>query len=132
MESLRTGGSTRNPESSQQIGSFFLGILVGLALLALGFALLVWNESQAVKAFKSLDEGFNIVVSLKNIDEVNQDNKGKLVHLIGALSTDKPRNPPPKLLHDASIAPQASEIILLFVSTAIISAHEVLAVSKQL
>ncbi|KAL3853723.1 hypothetical protein ACJMK2_017241 [Sinanodonta woodiana] len=89
MDNQKADTSTSNAGISQRIGNFFFGILLGLALLAFGFALLVWNEGHAVKAFKSLDEGLNIVISLKNIDEVDQENNGKLVHLIGPLGTDK-------------------------------------------
>ncbi|KAL3853724.1 hypothetical protein ACJMK2_017242 [Sinanodonta woodiana] len=88
MDSHRTTTYRRNPGFLERIGSSLVGILVGLALLLIASALLFWNEGRAVQTAKSLDEGMNMVVSLKTIDVASRDNNGKLVHLIGPLRTD--------------------------------------------
>lgn len=79
----------QNPGFLQRIGSSLAGVLVGLALLVLASGLLFWNEGRAVQTAKSLDEGLNMVVTIQNTQVVSMENNGKLVHLIGDLTTDK-------------------------------------------
>lgn len=66
-----------------------MGILVGLALILIGCALLFWNEGRAVQTAKSLDEGLRLAVSVPNPNLISVENNGKLVHVVGPLATDK-------------------------------------------
>ncbi|MHB8810942.1 MAG: TMEM43 family protein [Desulfobulbaceae bacterium] len=76
-----------------RIGNAFKGILVGLILVAIAFALLFWNEGRAVKRYKTLQEGGGAVISVA-ADTVDPGNQGKLVHLTGkALSNETLTDP---------------------------------------
>lgn len=69
-----------------RIGNAFKGILVGLILVGIAFALLFWNEGRAVKRYKTLQEGGSAVISVA-ADTVDPGNQGKLVHLTGKADT---------------------------------------------
>ncbi|NXV07672.1 TMM43 protein, partial [Cettia cetti] len=66
------------------------GMLIGLVTFLLAFYVLFTNEGRALRTAKSLDEGLSLVVPLDNIHSISQQNEGRLVHLVGALSTTKP------------------------------------------
>lgn len=64
-------------------------ILPGLLLFGAAFPLLFWNESNAVKTAKGLEEASTKVISVPS-DEVLPANNGKLVHVTGfAKAQDK-------------------------------------------
>jgi len=71
-----------------RIGSSIKGIIFGLIFFLGAFILLFWNEGRAVKRYKLLKEGKNIVVSVdaNNVDSLNE---GKLVHISGVATTDE-------------------------------------------
>jgi len=71
-----------------RLGGAVKGILFGLILIAVSFALLFWNEGRAVKRQKALEEGEGKVVSV-SADKVDPANEGKLVHLSGQATTDE-------------------------------------------
>lgn len=79
----------RNPGFLERVGGSLVAILVGLVLILVGSALLFWNEGRAVQTAKSLDEGLRLAVSVPNPQVISVENNGKLVHLVGPLSTDK-------------------------------------------
>lgn len=63
------------------------GILVGLALFIGGTILLWWNEGNSVKTTKAIKEAQSVAVNLENIDSVNPEFEGKLVHATGTAMT---------------------------------------------
>uniref|UniRef100_A0A672V217 Transmembrane protein 43 n=1 Tax=Strigops habroptila TaxID=2489341 RepID=A0A672V217_STRHB len=65
------------------------GMLMGLVTFLLAFYLLFTNEGRALRTARSLDEGLSLVIPLGSIHSVSQENEGRLVHLVGALSTSK-------------------------------------------
>ncbi|HYM62197.1 MAG TPA: TMEM43 family protein [Thermoanaerobaculia bacterium] len=64
-------------------------VLFGGILFIVSFPLLFWNEGRAVRTARSLTEGLGAVVSVP-VDAVAPGNEGKLVHVSGAVKTDKP------------------------------------------
>ena len=69
-----------------RIGSSIKGVFTGIILILIAIGLLFWNEGRTVKMKKALNEGQSAVVEA-NIDEVNSDQEGKLIHLSGQLET---------------------------------------------
>lgn len=69
-----------------RIGDAIKGILFGLALFAISFPVLFWNEGRAVKQYRTLKEGAGAVVSV-TADKVDPANEGKLVHVSGPATT---------------------------------------------
>lgn len=65
-------------------------LLIGIAFFVSSAALLVWNEGHAVQTSQSLDEGYDLVVSLPTADLVMPENDGKVVHVSGQLSAFPP------------------------------------------
>ncbi|XP_043934536.1 transmembrane protein 43 isoform X2 [Protopterus annectens] len=63
---------------------------IGVLMFALSFYLLFSNEGRALQTANSLNEGLSLVVSLEDVNFVNQQIDGKLVHLTGPLRTSKP------------------------------------------
>ncbi len=70
-----------------RLGSSIKGVLVGLALFVAGFPFLFWNEGNAVKTAKAIDEGEGACVSLESNEKVDPEMEGKLVHLTGKADT---------------------------------------------
>jgi hypothetical protein len=70
----------------QRLGGAFSGVLVGLLLFVAAFPLLFWNEGRAVKTYKSLAEGEQLVASVTT-GEVDRGNEGRLIHLSGTADT---------------------------------------------
>lgn len=75
-----------------RLGNSLKGILLGLALFAIGVWLIAWNEGRAVKTAKGLQEGAASVVSVE-AGSLDKTNEGRLVHLIGLATS-------PELLKD--------------------------------
>ncbi|RRC99125.1 TMEM43 family protein [Prevotella sp. OH937_COT-195] len=63
------------------------GIFGGIALFLAGTALLWWNEGEAVANAKLLDEVSENAVDMENINNVNSDFNGLLVHATGDAKT---------------------------------------------
>ncbi|KAM9326283.1 transmembrane protein 43 [Gastrophryne carolinensis] len=66
------------------------GMLVGFIAFCLSFYLLFTNEGRAVRTAASLDEGLSVVVSIGNIQRLDPQHEGKLVHVSGILQTSAP------------------------------------------
>src|SRR5687767_13646847 len=64
-------------------------VLVGLIFFVLAFPLLWWNEGRAVRTARSLSEGAGSIVSAP-ADSIDASKEGKLVHMTGPVSTEKP------------------------------------------
>lgn len=71
-----------------RLGGAFVGIPIGLILIAGALFLLFWNEGRAVQVVKGLAEGKATVVSI-DPSRVDPGTEGKLVHATGGLSTDE-------------------------------------------
>ena len=70
-----------------RLGGSIRGILFGIAMFIAGFPLLFWNEGDAVKTAKAIDEGEGACVSLDSNAKVDPEMNGKLVHLTGKADT---------------------------------------------
>lgn len=79
---------TRTGFGSRIVGSF-VGVLIGFLLLVVSVVLLYWNEGRAVQAARALQEGERSVVELQ-AEQVNPSLEGKLVHVIGPMTTSAP------------------------------------------
>ncbi len=72
---------------SSRLGESLRGIIVGLILVVVSFALLFWNEDRAVTRHRSLQETSQAVISVSS-DSIDQEHSGKLIHLTGKAETD--------------------------------------------
>jgi len=72
-----------------RIGSSFVGVPIGLGLIAGGVALQWWNESRMVSTQAALDEAGSNALTIGNADAmcIEERNEGKLVHTYGQVTT---------------------------------------------
>lgn len=84
---------TTKQSYGNRVKNSFSGIGGGIILFILGTVLLWWNEGRAVKTTKALNEGQNVCIEMPDINTVNPEFEGKLVHTSGvAASTDSLRD----------------------------------------
>lgn len=76
-----------------RIGQSIVGVFIGILLVLAAIVLLYWNEGRAVEAMSALNQGLHQVVEVSP-DAVLLANDGKLVHLIGRVSTATPARDP--------------------------------------
>jgi hypothetical protein len=76
-----------------RLGGSITGMLFGIVLLPISVILLYWNEGRAVDAMMALDQGARQVVEVR-ADRVDDGADGKLVHLSGAMATDRAARDP--------------------------------------
>ncbi|HTR86706.1 MAG TPA: TMEM43 family protein [Reyranella sp.] len=90
-DSSSTDEVTETTETSwlQRLGQAFVGIVIGLILVVVACGLLFWNEGRAVKTARSLTEGAGLVQSVA-ADKVDPAHEGKLIHVSGPLTSDRP------------------------------------------
>lgn len=69
-----------------RIGASIKGVLAGLLAVVISVPLLFWNEGEAVRAIKALEEGEGAVVSVA-ADKVDAANEKRLVHMTGTATT---------------------------------------------
>jgi hypothetical protein len=77
----------------RRIGQSIAGVFIGILLVPVAIVLLYWNEGRAVEAISALNQGLRQVVEATP-DAVLSANDGKLVHLIGQVSTTMPARDP--------------------------------------
>ena len=70
-----------------RLGSSIKGVLVGGLMFLAGFPVLFWNEGNAVKTARAIDEGEGACVSLESNAAIDQEMNGKLVHMSGKADT---------------------------------------------
>lgn len=70
-----------------RVGNSFRGIFGGFIIFIAGTALLWWNEGRVVKTDKMLNEAQGVTIELENIDRINPEMDGKLVHATGFANT---------------------------------------------
>lgn len=71
----------------ERLGNSLKGIVTGFVLFIIGTVVLFWNEGNFVKTKKALKEGQSNVVALGDINSINNDLNGKLVHASGLADT---------------------------------------------
>ncbi len=69
-----------------RLANSVLGVLFGFLIYLGMFVLLFWNEGRAVKTHQDLEEGKHRVVEAP-VDRVDAQFEGKLVHMVGPIST---------------------------------------------
>ncbi len=69
-----------------RIGGAIKGVLFGLVLFVLSFAVLGYNEYNFVQVYKSLKEAQGVTISVE-ADSVEAANEGALIHLSGKATT---------------------------------------------
>ncbi len=72
-----------------RMGHSIAGVFIGILLVPAAIALLYWNEGRTVAAISALNQGLHRVVEVTP-DAVLPANDGKLVHLIGPVTTTTP------------------------------------------
>lgn len=76
-----------------RLGQAVFGVLVGLIFVVVSIGVLFWNEGRAIRTAQGLAEGAGIVRSV-SADSVDRSNDGRLIHVIGMLSTAGPVSDP--------------------------------------
>lgn len=72
-----------------KVKNSFSGIGSGLLLIVIGTVLLWWNEGRAIKTTKALNEGEKVCIEMPDINTINPEFEGKLIHATGtAVSLD--------------------------------------------
>lgn len=67
----------------------FVAALVGILLVPGSMALQAWNEYRTIHRTRGLNEAEEIVVPIDDVEVVNQELNGKLVHLAGEAITEQ-------------------------------------------
>lgn len=78
--------TTTNSYGSR-LGKSFGGIGTGFLMFLAGTALLWWNEGRAVKTDKMLNEAQGVTVEMEDINRIDQELEGKLIHATGLATT---------------------------------------------
>ena len=76
-----------------RLGNAVGGVVIGLILVAAATILLFWNEGRSVRRYQTLDAGQKAVISIA-ADSVDPHYEGRLVHLSGEVTTNKPLQDP--------------------------------------
>lgn len=79
---------TTKTSYGQRLGSSFRGIGSGFLLLIVGTVLLWWNEGRAVKTARMLNRAEKVAIEMPDINSVNPEFDGKLVHATGKVATN--------------------------------------------
>ncbi|MGD9950158.1 MAG: TMEM43 family protein [Desulfobulbus sp.] len=71
-----------------RLGGSLKGIVIGLLLICVGIAALLWNEGRAVDRARALEEGAGQIVTIE-ADRIDPAYEGRLVHLSGNATTQE-------------------------------------------
>lgn len=71
-----------------RVKNSFGGIGTGFALFLIGTCLLWWNEGNAVKNAKALEEAQGVAVHVDNVDDFDPSLVGQLIHATAETATD--------------------------------------------
>ncbi len=72
-----------------RLGGSIKGVFVGLALFVVGFPVIFWNEGNAVRTMKALEEGEGACVAVESVEKVDPALEGRLVYANGKAETDE-------------------------------------------
>ena len=67
----------------------FKGVGMGFVMLIAGTVLLFWNEGRTVKTTKMLKEAQGVCVELGDVNQINGELDGKMIHATGFATTDE-------------------------------------------
>lgn len=70
-----------------RFGSAFGALFLAIILFLASFALILWNEKQAVEESWRLNEGGRLILPLQ-ADQPDAENNGQLIHMSGAVTTN--------------------------------------------
>lgn len=71
----------------QNIGNSFKGIFTGILLVIAGTIAIFWNENRAIKTYKAINRTQDVCVEMPDINTVNAEFNGKVVHATGIATT---------------------------------------------
>jgi len=91
-----------------RLGDSLKAMLMGPLLVLLAIGVLIWNEGNAVKMHRSLEEALARTTSLANINVIDPQYQNRLVHIVGKAVTDD-------TVHDdlLGVTPTLSKILKL-------------------
>ena len=72
-----------------RLGQALGGVLIGILAILGSIVLLFWNEGRAIKTAQGLTEGAGIVRSVSP-EHIDSGNNGRLIHVVGNLTTGGP------------------------------------------
>lgn len=72
-----------------RVSGAIAGMAIGLGLFIGAFPLILWNEENAVKTFRGLEEGLKAAISV-DAAQILPENEGRLVHFFGDAETAGP------------------------------------------
>ena len=72
-----------------RLGQALGGVLIGILAILASVVLLFWNEGRAIKIAQGLTEGAGIVRSVSP-EHIDSGNNGRLIHVVGNLTTGGP------------------------------------------
>ena len=72
-----------------RLGQALGGVLIGILAILASIVLLFWNEGRAIKIAQGLTEGAGIVRSVSP-EHIDSGNNGRLIHVVGNLTTGGP------------------------------------------
>lgn len=73
----------------KNIGNSAKGIFRGIIMLLLGTVLIFWNENRAIKGFKAIGRAEKACVEMPDINRVDAEFDGKVVHCTGTATTNE-------------------------------------------
>lgn len=77
-----------------RVKNSFGGIGTGIVMFLLGTGLLWWNEGNAVKNAKALEEAQGVAVHVESVEDVDPSLNGQLIHATAEAKTDEMLNDP--------------------------------------
>lgn len=76
----------------KNIGNSFKGIFTGIFLVILCTIAIFWNENKAIKKYKAINRAQDVCVEMEDINTVNAEFDGKVVHAHGIATTSETLN----------------------------------------
>jgi len=80
---------TRTVGYGSRVGNSFRGIWTGIIMFCVGTGLLWWNEGNAVKNAKALEEAQGVAIHVDDVSDVNPSLSGQLIHATAEAKTEE-------------------------------------------